>query len=84
MPYTIEISETARKQLSKLPNSIAERIEEKLLDLEDNPRPVGNIKLKGRDAYRMRVGDYRAIYTISDNILKVIVVKVAHRREVYD
>ena len=84
MPYTIEISETARKQLSKLPNSIAERIEEKLLDLEDNPRPVGNIKLKGRDAHRMRVGDYRAIYTISDNILKVIVVKVAHRREVYD
>jgi mRNA interferase RelE/StbE len=84
MPYNIEISETARKQLSKLPNSIAERIEEKLLDLEDNPRPMGNIKLKGRDAYRMRIGDYRAIYTIKDSILKVIVIKVAHRREVYD
>jgi mRNA interferase RelE/StbE len=84
MPYIVEISVTARKQLSKLPNSVAERIEESLLDLEDNPRPIGNIKLKGRDAYRMRIGDYRAIYTINDNILKVIVIKVAHRKEVYD
>ena len=84
MPYIVEISVTARKQLSKLPNTIAERIEENLLDLEENPRPMGSIKLKGRDAYRMRIGDYRAIYTINDNILKVIVIKVAHRRDVYD
>jgi mRNA interferase RelE/StbE len=84
MPYTVEISLTAQKQLSKLPNQIAERIEEKLLELEDNPRPIGSIKLKGRDAYRIRIGDYRSIYTINDNVLLVIVIKIGHRRDVYD
>ena len=84
MPYTVELTLSAQKQLSKLPNIIAERIEESLLELEENPRPVGCKKLKGRTAYRIRIGDYRAIYTINDTILTVIVIKIGHRREVYD
>ena len=84
MPYTVELTLSAQKQLSKLPNIIAERIEESLLELEENPRPVGCKKLKGRTAYRIRIGDYRAIYTINDTVLTVIVIKIGHRREVYD
>ena len=84
MPYTVELTLSAQKQLSKLPNTIAERIEESLLELEENPRPVGCKKLKGRTAYRIRIGDYRAIYTINDTVLTVIVIKIGHRREVYD
>ncbi len=84
MPYTVELTLSAQKQLSKLSNIIAERIEESLLELEENPRPVGCKKLKGRTAYRIRIGDYRAIYTINDTVLTVIVIKIGHRREVYD
>ena len=84
MPYTVELTLSAQKQLSKLPNIIAERIEESLLELEENPRPGGCKKLKGRTAYRIRIGDYRAIYTINDTVLTVIVIKIGHRREVYD
>lgn len=51
MPYTVELTLSAQKQLSKLPNIIAERIEESLLELEENPRPVGCKKLKGREVY---------------------------------
>ncbi len=84
MPYTVELTLSAQKQLSKLPNIIAERIEESLLELEENPRPNGCKKLKGRTAYRIRIGDYRAIYTINDTVLTVIIVKIGHRREVYE
>ncbi len=84
MPYQVEITLSAQRQLSKLPDTIAERIEEKLLDLENNPRPIGCKKLKGRLAYRIRIGDYRAIYTVNDNVLTVIVIKIGHRRDVYE
>jgi mRNA interferase RelE/StbE len=83
MPYIVELSLSAQKQLSKLPEAVADRIETKLLDLEENPRPSGFKKLKGRPAYRIRIGDYRAIYTINDNLLMVLVIKIGHRRDVY-
>jgi mRNA interferase RelE/StbE len=51
--------------------------------LADNPRPVGCKKLKGMSAWRIRVGDYRVVYEIHDDVLVVLVVRVAHRREVY-
>jgi len=59
------------------------RLLAKLSELEANPRPSGCKKLKNRDAWRIRVGDYRVIYEIHDKILRVIVVTVGHRREVY-
>jgi mRNA interferase RelE/StbE len=51
--------------------------------LPDNPRPSGCRKLKGADVYRIRVGDYRVVYEIHDDVLIVLVVRVAHRSEVY-
>lgn len=59
--YTLLILPSAQKQLDKLPNNTATRIEDKILELEHNPRPQGCKKLKGRDAYRIRIGDYRAV-----------------------
>jgi mRNA interferase RelE/StbE len=81
---TVLILPSAQKQLSKLPGAIASRIEDKLLELEYDPRPPGCKKLRGRDAWRIRIGDYRAIYEINDDRLIITVITVAHRREVYE
>jgi mRNA interferase RelE/StbE len=54
------------------------------LELEHDPRPPGCKKLRGRDAWRIRIGDYRAIYEIDDGRLIVTVITVGHRREVYE
>jgi mRNA interferase RelE/StbE len=82
--YTVLILPSAQKQLSKLPNATASRIEDKLLELEQDPRPPGCKKLKGRDAWRIRIGDYRVIYEINDGRLIVTVIAIGHRREVYE
>jgi len=52
--------------------------------LAENPRPPNAKKLKGRDAFRVRVGDHRVIYTIEDDILLIVVVTLGHRRDVYE
>jgi mRNA interferase RelE/StbE len=54
-----------------------------LRQLADNPRPHGCKKLEGSVLYRIRIGDYRLIYDIEDHIIKVTVVKIGHRKEVY-
>jgi len=82
--YTLLILPSAQKQLSKLHNAIATRIEDKLLELEGDPRPPGCKKLKGRDAWRIRIGDYRAIYEINDGKLIVTVITIGNRRDVYE
>jgi mRNA interferase RelE/StbE len=82
--YTVLILPSAQKQLNKLPNAIATRIEDKMMELEQDPRPPGCKKLKGRDAYRIRIGDYRVIYEIHDGKLIVTVITIGHRREVYE
>jgi mRNA interferase RelE/StbE len=82
--YTVLILPSVQKQLNKLPGAIATRIEDKLLELEQDPRPPGCKKLKGRDAWRIRIGDYRAIYEIHDGRLIVTVITIGHRREVYE
>jgi mRNA interferase RelE/StbE len=52
--------------------------------LSDDPRPSGCKKLKGRNAYRVRKGDYRIIYEILDSVLVIDVIAVGHRRDIYD
>lgn len=84
MIYQIEFTKGALKKLKKLPTDIKERIDSKILELADEPRPNGVKKLEGDDSlYRIRVNDYRIIYQIQDNVLLVTVVKVGHRREIY-
>jgi len=54
------------------------------MELGHDPRPAGCKKLKGRDAYRIRIGDYRAIYEIIDNKLIITNINIAHRKDVYE
>lgn len=82
--YLVIITRSVQKTLSKLPDKIASRLETAMLQLENNPRPFGCKKLKGRESYRIREGDYRIIYEIEDNMLKVIVVDAGHRRDIYE
>jgi mRNA interferase RelE/StbE len=86
MSYRVLLTKAARKQLDALSLPIVERISERLIQLKDNPRPLDCKKLKGRDGWRIRIGDYRVIYHIQDDVLVVLVVlvvTVGHRRQVY-
>jgi len=82
--YTVLILPSAQKQLNKLPNAIATRIEDKMMELGEDPRPPSCKKLKGREAWRIRIGDYRVIYEINDGRLIVTIITIGHRREVYE
>lgn len=84
MTYAVTLSPAAERQLTKLDRSVARRITAALTKLGDSPRPPGCKKLTGLDAWRIRVGDYRVIYQIHDDRLIVLVVRIGHRREVYE
>jgi mRNA interferase RelE/StbE len=81
--YQISISKPAQKQLDKLQDSTADRIIDAIYHLADEPRPIGCKKLKGRDGYRIRVGDYRIIYEVFDHVLVIEVVSLGHRKDIY-
>lgn len=84
MTYQVEFTRKASKQLAKLPENVQQRIKIKVEELAENPRPSGVVKLESsNNRYRIRVGDYRILYEIIDDLLIVTVVKVGHRREVY-
>jgi mRNA interferase RelE/StbE len=83
MSYQLDYYPAATRAIEKLPRHVQRRILDRLEGLKENPRPPGSIKLTGQDAYRIRVGDYRIIYTIQDQRLIVLVIDVGHRREVY-
>ncbi len=83
MTYTIQIERSAQKQLAKINSPFFEAISEKILLLEKDPRPPGCKKLTGRESWRIRVGDYRVIYNISDHILLIMVIDIDHRKQVY-
>ena len=82
--YQILITKTAQKQLDKLPESVSGLLIEAIHDLASNPRPYGYKKLKGRDGYRIRKGDFRIIYDIFDKILTVEVIAIGNRKDVYE
>ncbi len=77
------LSKSVQKELDRLPESMVTRILERLNELESQPRLRDVKKLKGRAAWRLRVGDYRVIYEIHDRELQIIVMTVGHRRAVY-
>jgi mRNA interferase RelE/StbE len=84
-PYTVELKQSARKELERLPNAVIARIISKLESLEENPRPAGCKKLKGGDdEYRVRVGEYRIVYVIDDRKVIVTITRIRHRRDVYE
>jgi mRNA interferase RelE/StbE len=81
--YTVEIVSKAEREFLKLPVRVRTSLAKKMLSLEDNPRPLGAKKLKETDYYRIRVGDFRVIYSIDDARRIVRLLSVAHGREVY-
>ena len=83
MTYTLTMTRRAQKQLARLPGGAYERVRDAIRRLAADPRPLGCLKLTGRDGWRVRVGDYRVIYEIEDSQHVVTVVDVGHRREVY-
>jgi mRNA interferase RelE/StbE len=83
--YEVLLSKAARKAIDKLPLKTANTILAHITSLSENPRPTGCKKLKGyAEAWRIRSGDYRIIYEIEDKILKILVIAVGHRKDVYD
>lgn len=83
--YRLDIKPSAEKDLDRLDNAIFDRVDAKAGLLTDNPRPPGSKKLKGyRDLWRMRVGDWRIVYSIDDRARVVTILRVAHRRDVYE
>lgn len=83
--YSLEIKQSAQKELDTLDNPLFARIDRKILALADNPRPTGCKKLRGyKDQWRVRVGDWRVVYIIDDAAEFISVTRIAHRREVYE
>ncbi len=85
--YAVELSREAERFLSRCPPVVARGLARCFESLEKNPRVGNNVKpLKGSfaGAYRYRVGQYRVVYTIDDQVVKVFVITIAHRRDVYD
>ncbi len=83
MSYVVFLKRSAEKDLNRLPVKTHDRIVEHLISLKEDPRPHGVKKLRGREGYRIRVGDYRILYIVHDEEKKVEVFSVAHRKEVY-
>lgn len=85
MAYAIELARPALRQLKKLDATVRRRISRRIDRLAEDPRPPGVVRLTDVDPpmYRVREGHYRILYTIDDEVLIVLVVRVAHRSEAY-
>lgn len=84
MAWRVEIKASAVGEIRALPKRDQRRVLHAIEALAENPRPQGARKLKGaKDAYRVRVGDYRVVYQLANDVLIVFVVRVGHRKDVY-
>jgi mRNA interferase RelE/StbE len=84
--YKIQLKRSAVKELERLPKNAIKHISEAIDSLSVNPRPEGCKKLKGikEELWRIRVGDYRIIYSIED-VLKIIEIRrIGHRKDIYE
>ena len=82
--YRIEWRRSTAKDLRKLPSDVVGRVVRAVESLSQEPRPAGCKKLSGSDfAYRLRVGAYRVIYEVFDEVILVEIVRVGHRKDIY-
>ena len=83
--YSVALTASAEKELKKLSMKLMARIVPRIEKLASNPRPSGCKKLRGGDnEWRIRIGDYRVVYTVEDKRLAVEVTRIRHRSEVYE
>ncbi|MDP2734833.1 MAG: type II toxin-antitoxin system RelE/ParE family toxin [bacterium] len=85
MSYTVSLEYQAEKELKDLPKDVLKRVDARLQALSVAPLPRGASKLKGREVegWRVRVGDYRILYTIDEKKKMVMVYRIKHRRDAY-
>jgi len=82
--YLVSLTASAERELDALPAAVVARIVHRLESLASTPRPPGCKKLTGGgNEWRIRIGDYRAVYEINDTGKRIDVTRIAHRREVY-
>ena len=81
--FKIEFKATARNSLGRLEKKDQIRIYAAIELLGDNPRPPLAVKIKGGDYFRVRVGDYRILYSIDSGRLIILIIDIGHRREIY-
>lgn len=84
MSFDVILTEEAERFLKKCDKSTKDRIINKLEDLEDNPRLGKPLTANLAGLWGLRIGDYRAVYAIKDKELLIIVIKLGHRKNVYD
>ena len=84
MSYAVTFSPSAKKELDRLPTKSSERIVSTIESLAENPRPHGSLKLEGTsNQYRIRVGDYRIVYSVEDRAVHVLIIRIRHRKDAY-
>jgi mRNA interferase RelE/StbE len=82
--YRIEVRPAAARALRNFDHDVQPRIRAAIALLAEDPRPPASRRLRGRPGYRVRVGDYRIIYTVANDVLLIVVVSLGHRPDVYD
>jgi mRNA interferase RelE/StbE len=81
--YSLAFKQSVARDLRSIPNKDVKRILKRINSLRDDPRAEGCVKLSNQEKYRVRQGSYRIVYQIQDTELVILVVKVAHRGQVY-
>jgi len=81
--YKLIIEKKVEKQILELDNKVSKKVVEAIEKLKIEPRPIGNVKLQVFDGYRIRVGNIRILYTISDINYVVTIYKVSKRSDAY-
>jgi len=84
LKYRVEFKRSAAKALKKIPKSDQKRISEKIDTLAEKPPNPDTTKMKGNNPFhKVRIGNYRIIYEIRNNLLAIMVVKIGHRKNIY-
>ena len=85
MSYSVLLERQAEKELRSLPTAMLFRIDKRILALSDEPRPIGVLKLKGKESagWRIKIGDYRILYVIDEEHKIIKIYRIKHRRDVY-
>jgi len=84
LSYRIEVKRSAAKTLKKIPKASRKRIVEKIDSLAESPPNPDTTKMKGNNPFhKVRVGDYRIVYEIQEDVLMILVLKIGHRKDIY-
>lgn len=81
--YTVTITKAAMRDIKRLPISVQDKILTAIHGLAENPRPHNSIKMTNRPEYRLRVGNYRVVYWIYDDVITVEVTEAGDRKDIY-